>query len=289
MIRTVKDVPTQSRRDGRMTKQALGGSSDRAQVSDAGGQDADVSFVMPCYNEEALVGQTVRRFVTAFARAGHRLELVAVDNGSRDRTGDILRALADELPGVRPVRVDVNTGYGNGILSGIPHTTAPWVGIVPADGQVDAEDAVRLYEDAVASGQPVLAKARRRFRMDGLTRKFVSIAYNAFFRMLFPGVASLDINGLPKLMPRDVLLRMQLTSRQWLLDPEIMIKAHYMGVRVLEYNVFARARGNGLSHVRASTCWEFFTKLLKFRFSGELRDWRRSARSSDVGSVVGAA
>ena len=251
----------------------------------------DVSFVMPCYNEEAVVAQTVRRFVAAFERAGHRLELITVDNGSRDRTGEILRSLAEELPSVQPVRVAVNAGYGNGILSGLPHARAAWVGIVPADGQVDAEDAVRLYEDAVASGQPVLAKARRRFRMDGLTRKFVSIAYNAFFRMLFPGVASLDINGLPKLLPRDVVLRMQLSSRQWLLDPEIMIKAHYLGVRVLEYNVFARARGNGLSHVRASTCWEFFTKLLKFRFSGELRDWRRASRraSSDVGSVVGAA
>ncbi len=251
----------------------------------------DVSFVMPCYNEEALVGQTVRRFVTAFSRAGHDVELIAVDNGSGDRTGEILRQLAGELGCVRPVRVEVNAGYGNGILSGIPHARAAWVGIVPADGQVDAEDAVRLYEDAVACGQPVLAKARRRFRMDGLTRKFVSIAYNAFFRMLFPGVASLDINGLPKLLPRDVLARMQLTSRQWLLDPEIMIKAHYMGIRVLEYNVFARARGNGLSHVRASTCWEFFTKLLKFRFSGELRDWRRASGrgASDVKSVVGAA
>lgn len=251
----------------------------------------DVSFVMPCYNEEAVVAQTVRRFVAAFERAGHRLELITVDNGSRDRTGEILRSLEAELPSVHPVRVDVNSGYGNGILSGLSHARAAWVGIVPADGQVDAEDAVRLYEDAVASGQPVLAKARRRFRMDGATRKVVSIAYNAFFRMLFPGVASLDINGLPKLLPRDVVLRMQLSSRQWLLDPEIMIKAHYLGVRVLEYNVFARARGNGLSHVRASTCWEFFTKLLKFRFSGELRDWRRAAQrpSTDVGSVVGAA
>jgi hypothetical protein len=67
---------------------------------------------------------------------------------------------------------------------------------------------------------------------------------------------------------------MQLTSRQWFLDPEIMIKAHYLGVRVLEYNVFARMRGSGLSHVRASTCWEFLTALLRYRFSGELSRWR---------------
>ena len=135
----------------------------------------DVSFVMPAYNEAAIVGQTIRRVSGAFSRAGIRLELVVVDNGSRDRTGEIVRGLAGEIPGLVPHRVEVNVGYGNGILSGIPLCSAAWVGIIPADGQVDAEDAVRLYEDAVATGLPVLAKARRRFRMDGTSRKLVKL------------------------------------------------------------------------------------------------------------------
>ena len=249
----------------------------------------DVSFVMPAYNEEAIITQTIRRLVSAFERAGIRLELVVVDNGSRDRTGEIVHALAREIPAIVPHRVEQNIGYGNGVLTGLPICTAPWVGVIPADGQVDAEDAVRLYEDAVATGMPVLAKARRRFRMDGASRKLVSIAYNVFFRMLFPGVQSLDINGLPKLLPRDVVTRMQLTSRQWLLDPEIMIKAHYMGIRVLEYNCFARARGNGLSHVRATTMWEFFAALLRFRFSGTFAEWQREIAKSPALAAMPAS
>jgi dolichol-phosphate mannosyltransferase len=231
---------------------------------------------MPCYDEEAIVSQTVRRILGAFDRAGVDLEIVAVDNGSRDRTGALLAELSREDSRVLPVRVEQNIGYGNGVLTGFPHCRGAWIGVVPADGQVDAEDIVRLYEDAVASGEQVLAKARRRFRMDGLARKFVSVAYNLFFRMLWRRVDSLDINGLPKILPRPVVERMALTSRQWFLDPEIMIKAHYLGIRVLEYNVFARMRGSGLSHVRASTCWEFFVALLRYRFSGELRAWRLS-------------
>ena len=69
---------------------------------------------------------------------------------------------------------------------------------------------------------------------------------------------------------------MELRSRQWFLDPELMVKAHYLGVRVLEMNVFARMRGNGLSHVRMSTCWEFFVNLIGFRFGASLSRWRRS-------------
>ena len=79
---------------------------------------------------------------------------------------------------------------------------------------------------------------------------------------------------------------MRLTSRQWFLDPEIMIKGHYMGVPVLEYNVFARMRGSGLSHVRASTCWEFFRSLLRYRFSRELSAWRADAPSHGCGRRV---
>ncbi len=227
----------------------------------------NLSFVMPCYNEEAIVEYTIHRLLGAFEKAGYRVELVAVDNGSRDKTGEILRKLAAEDPRIVPHRVEINQGYGNGVLTGIPLCSAPWVGIIPADGQVDAEDVVRLYEAAVHSGQELIAKVRRRFRMDGLQRKVISVAYNVFIKLLWPGLGSIDVNGTPKLMPRDLLLRLNLRSKDWFLDPEIMIKSHQLGYRVLELNAFARMRGSGVSHVRTSTCWEFLRNLLRYRFT----------------------
>jgi glycosyltransferase involved in cell wall biosynthesis len=240
----------------------------------AGPGQPEISLVMPSYNEDAIVAQTIRRTLAAFDKAGYRVQLVAVDNGSRDRTGEIIGEIAAADARVVPHRVEVNQGYGFGILSGIPRCEAPWIGFIPADGQVDAEDLVRLYEEAVACEEPVVAKARRRFRMDGFTRKVVSVTYNTFFRSLWPRVASFDINGLPKILPRDVVRRMNLSSKDWFLDPEIMIKAHYLGVKVIEFNVFARMRSRGLSHVNAGTCWNFFAGLMRYRFSRELTAWR---------------
>ena len=234
---------------------------------------ADVSFVIPCYNEEDIVGYTLQRLASAFAKAGHVLELIVVDNGSSDRTGEVISAFASKNEHVIAHRVEVNEGYGFGVLSGLPLATAPWVGIIPADGQVDAEDVVRLYEAVVTTDGNVLGKVRRRFRMDGLYRKIVSTFYNVFVRALWPSLESIDVNGSPKLLPRDAVNNMDLRSRGWLLDPEIMIKAHYMGMHVLELNVFSRMRGNGVSHVRVGTCWEFLQNLLIFRFS---REWRRN-------------
>jgi hypothetical protein len=127
---------------------------------------------------------------------------------------------------------------------------------------------------------------RRRFRMDGFIRKLISIGYNAYVLMLWPGIGSVDINGNPLMLPRDVIEKMKLESTDWLLDPEMLIKAYYLDVRVLELNVFARMRGSGLSHVRASTCWSFFWQLLQFRFTGRLAAWREQA---GVGADSGRA
>ena len=243
---------------------------------------------MPCYNEEESVGLTARRLLAAFDAAGIRLELIAVDNGSSDRTGEIIHELARAHVGVRSHRVEVNQGYGHGLLSGVPLCRAPWVGFIPADGQVDAADVVQLYEAAAESNGNVVAKVRRRFRMDGLRRKLVSITYNLLVRMLWPRLDSLDVNGTPKILPREALLAMRLQSTGWFLDPEIMIKAHYMGLRVLEFNAFARMRGRGVSHVRAETCWEFLRSLLVYRFSGRMAAWRSEVRTDASGTDANA-
>ena len=107
--------------------------------------------MIPCYNEEGVVSSTIKRLLDEFSRSGYRLEVIAVDNGSHDKTGEILRNWAVKTSSVIHHRVDVNEGYGKGVLCGLPLATAPWVGIIPADGQVDAVDVVRLYEVAASS------------------------------------------------------------------------------------------------------------------------------------------
>lgn len=240
----------------------------------------DLSLVMPCFNESENVPHTIPRLVKTFQQAECRFEVVAIDNGSTDSTWAKLGALAEQFPGiVRPVRVEKNIGYGNGILQGIRNATGTWIGTVAADGQVDAEDVFRLYEACADSDGRVLGKVRRRYRMDGVTRKFISVGYNVFIHLLWPSLGSWDVNGQPRMFRRDVAAAMDLQSTNWLLDPEMLIKAHYMGVRVIEVNVFARMRGNGISHVRMATCWEFFSYLIAFRFSGRLKSWQQSVAS----------
>lgn len=245
-------------------------------------RSASLSMVMPCYNEQDILSYTVPKLLEEFDKSGYQLELIAVDNGSGDTTGEIIQAFAKKYPAVVYHRVDVNEGYGKGALAGVKIASAPWIGIIPADGQVDAEDVVRLYEAVLSTDGNVVGKVRRRFRMDGILRKLVSSGFNLFVRLLWPRLESIDVNGSPKILPAKLFEVLDLQSKNWLLDVELMIKAHYLGVHVLELNVFARMRGNGLSHVRPITCWEFFKHLLIFRFSPSMKRWTSIAFSEQL-------
>lgn len=230
---------------------------------------------MPCYNEEESITYTIPRLCNEFEQAGCEIELIACDNGSWDRTGEIIQRLHDEGYPIVPHRVEVNEGYGNGVLQSVTKCTAPWIGIVPADGQVDAEDVVRLYHAVSNATRPVVGKVHRRFRLDGPRRAVISFFYNAFMLALWPGLGTLDVNGSPKMLRRVDLDRMDLQSKDWLLDPELMIKSYMMGLTLLEINVFSRMRESGSSHVQATTALQFFSRLLRYKFGGSLKEWRR--------------
>ena len=82
--------------------------------------EPDISFIMPCYNEQEVIPYTIPQLLSAFERAGHVLELVVCDNGSFDDTGKVIGELqASGLPIVSH-RVEVNEGYGKGVLESIP-------------------------------------------------------------------------------------------------------------------------------------------------------------------------
>jgi glycosyltransferase involved in cell wall biosynthesis len=229
-----------------------------------------ISLVIPCYNEASSIRSTATRIIDAFHGQRIQIELVLVDNGSTDKTGAIIDELvAEGLPVVKET-VAVNRGYGHGILSGLKRCTGKYAGFLCADSQVDAADVARVAEIAINSETAKLVKVRRRFRMDGMHRKVISILYNVMANVVFGGLHSIDINGNPKILPREYLQRMELRSEDWFLDPEVMIKAKRLGLPVYEFNVLGQMRAEGLSHVRSSTMWEFFLNLMRYRFNSDL-------------------
>jgi len=246
------------------------------QLLDAGALgDPELSLVMPCYNEEKCLELVVPPLVEQFRKAGVQLQLVLVDNGSTDHTADVIdRLVARGMPITKGI-VPVNQGYGLGVLSGYALCRGRYVGHLCADGQVAPDSVLTVYRTLRAAPGPALAKARRRFRQDGWVRKIVSIVYNAGMQLIFPGMPSIDINGNPKILPAHILRLMDLTSRDWFLEAEVMLKARHLRLMVFEIDVPGFPRQEGRSHVRLATVLEFVRNIAAYRLGGLSRAWRK--------------
>ncbi len=239
------------------------------------GKNPEVTLVMPCYNEEDSLPVTVPELFDVFGADGSSLELVLVDNGSKDKTSEIIDNLIAAGYPIKKICLSLNQGYGGGVLAGLNVCETPVVGYLCADGQVSAEDTLMAYRLIKGREDRTITKVRRKFRKDSLKRKIVSIVYNGMMQALYGGLGAIDINGNPKIFSLKTLRAMELSSRDWFLDPELIIKAKHMGLRVIEIDVEGIARRGGTSNVRTSTCIEFLKNILLYRFGSSLKSWRQ--------------
>lgn len=233
----------------------------------------DFSLVVPLYNEEATVCGVASGLISEFRNGGCTFELVLVENGSLDGTGAKILGLREAFPEIRHVRVERNEGYGWGVLRGLSEATGRTVGFMGGDGQISAGDVKRVWETARANPGS-LVKVRRVRRFDGPIRVLTSAGFNALMRLCF-GCVSRDINGTPKLFPGEWLTNMQLESKDWFLDAEVLLKAAALGKNVVEVDVAFRKREAGLSHVRWSAVLEFLRNIARYRLGREWIEWKR--------------
>lgn len=242
----------------------------------------ELSLVIPCYNEQTSLRHTVYGILDPFRRSNINLQLVLVNNGSTDQTEEVIDNLISEGHPITKVAISHNQGYGFGILRGFEQCLSPVVGFLHADGQISPEDVVAIYNQVVNSKRNILSKARRINRQDGWKRKIVSICYNAVMFVVFGHLGGGDVNASPKMLTRENLDSMQLVSTDWFLDPEMMIKAKYLDLDIVETEVEGLPRHAGESNVRISTILEFIKNILRYRLSESFRDWRSEIKAQKL-------
>lgn len=224
-----------------------------------------LSLAIPLYDEEGNVGAVAADLLAVFRKASVPLQLILVDNGSRDGTRGVIEALAASEPEIVGVYLERNEGYGGGILAGMARADEDTevVGYMWGDGQVEGSDVIRVYRRLVAEKADI-AKARRVERIDGWRRAFISKCYNTLTLWLFH-VTSPDTNGCPKMFTREAWQRLHPSSADWFIDAEVMIGVANQGMRIAEVDVVGRARHSGQSKVGSGTVVEFCLNLLKTR------------------------
>lgn len=217
-----------------------------------------LSIVVPCHNEAENLPLLIPQLVSALSPLRDTYEIIVVDNASTDNTQEIVRTLHERFPSVRAVS-EPEKGFGNAILRGLRESSGDVIGYIHADNQMSSETILRIYHKLIQNKLDI-CKATRINRHDGFVRFVITKVYNLLFRLMF-SVTQRDINGSPKLFTRSFYEKARLESRDWFIDPEIIIKAKRMGAKIDELEIITFRRKAGVSQVRMATVMEFIRNM----------------------------
>jgi glycosyltransferase involved in cell wall biosynthesis len=156
---------------------------------------ADVSIVIPAYNEAGAIGAVIKGLVEAFPEA----ELIVVNDGSQDDTG----AIACEA-GARVIEHDRNRGYGSALRTGTLNAGRDYVLFCDSDGQHSVEDVGRLID--ACNQHDMVVGARGQDSHSPLRRRPGKFIIRAFADHL-AGEKIPDLNSGLRMIRRDVLLK----------------------------------------------------------------------------------
>lgn len=193
-----------------------------------------LSIVIPAYNEEdgiAAIAERVLRTRDALREVGiENLELLVVDDGSRDRTADVAAA----IEGVRLIRHPKNRGYGAALKTGFGQARGEFVGFLDADGTYPPEHFPALCQQALAGSELVVGS-----RMAGATSQMPRTRRigNFFFASLLSLLAHQRVtdsaSGM-RVFRRDLLSRLYPLPDGLNLTPVMSTRALHEGIKITE-------------------------------------------------------
>jgi dolichyl-phosphate beta-glucosyltransferase len=201
-----------------------------------------ISIVIPAFNESARLGPTLDRVLEFICEQSWDVEVIVVDDGSRDGTAELVREYARRSPIVRLVQNEGNRGKGYSVRNGVLHAQGAIVLFTDADLSSPIEEAPKLIA-ALEAGADV-AIGSRWVRSDLQTQR-QSVARQVMgrtFNLLLRALLSLDFKDTQcgfKAFRRTAAITLFSLQRTegWGFDPEILFLANRLGFRVAEIPV----------------------------------------------------
>jgi glycosyltransferase involved in cell wall biosynthesis len=196
-----------------------------------------LSVVMPVYNERTTVETIIRRVLAVPLR----IELIVVDDGSKDGTGEILDRLQQELKFT--LRHQANAGKGAALRNGFTSVTGDIVVIQDADLEYSPEEYPALIElilsghADVVFGSRFLGRHRVFMFTHYLGNRIVTLATNILYNTMLT-----DMETCYKVMRTEVLRSFTLQSNSFDIEPEITAKVFKRGYRVYEIPILYAGR-----------------------------------------------
>jgi len=224
--------------------------------------NVSISVFFPCYNEQDNITRVVEQALTVLEKLNADFEVIIVNDGSSDSTGQIADELAAQKDRVKVVHHRTNLGYGAALQTGFKAATKELVFYTDGDGQFDINEMpplLRLME------QYDIVSCYRLNRQDNLVRKINGWCWTKLVCLLF-GMKIRDIDCAFKLYKKEIFDNIKVVSTGALIDAEILARAVRKGYRVTQQGIHHYPRTAGAqTGANLRVILRAFKELLKLR------------------------
>lgn len=229
-----------------------------------------LSVVMPAYNEEVVIAETVHTAVEALAGWTDDFEIIVVNDGSKDKTPDIVAELAKDDQRIRLLTHEQNQGYGAALVSGFEAIAKDMVFFMDSDGQFDIDELERFFP-LIEQYDAVLGY--RIDRQDTWMRKLNAWGWKMLVRLVFR-LRVRDVDCAFKLYRSRFFREQRLETRGAMINTEILYKFKRAGYSYTEVGVrHLPRRGGRATGARPAVIMRAFRELITFAYK-----WRQEEK-----------
>ncbi|NCD33561.1 MAG: glycosyltransferase [Spartobacteria bacterium] len=221
----------------------------------------DVSIVAPVYNEEECVGLLCDRLNNCLSIMNFSYEIILIDDGSKDRSWELMKEKALTIPHLKLIRLRRNFGQTAAMSAGFHHAAGDVIITMDADLQNDPNDIPRLLEK-MTDDIDVVSGWRRHRKDKMVTRRLPSMMANRLISYI-TGVALHDYGCTLKAYRRDVIKNVHLYGEMHRFIPAL---ASWVGGNVTEIEVTHHPRTLGTSKYGLGRTWRVILDLITVKF-----------------------
>jgi dolichol-phosphate mannosyltransferase len=250
-----------------------------------------LSFVIPAFNEEDCIEDTLRTLEAIIKNKNLPYEIVVVNDGSIDGTLAKAARYAKRNGNVKVISYAKNIGKGHAVKTGFMETTGDVVVFADSDMEINLE-MISNYLEALKYGDIVIASKRHSSsRVEvPLVRKILSISFNALVRLL-TGVPLNDTQSGLKAMKKTAFIDIfpRLAVKRYAFDVELLVVAHLYGLNIVEMPVDLKLDAS----FKAKQIWLMFIDLLGIAYRLRVIHWyqrqlpRKNGFQNAVSLVLG--
>ncbi|MDQ3098854.1 MAG: glycosyltransferase family 2 protein [bacterium] len=202
----------------------------------------ELSVFFPAYNEEDTIESTVLKAVDECQKIADIYEIIIVNDGSRDKTGEIIEILSKNNSYIKIITHSPNRGYGGALKSGMYAAQYKYIAFNDSDGQFDFSQ-IERFLPYIAEYSLIIGY--RTNRIEGIRRLANAKAWSFLINILF-GLHVKDVDCAFKLFNQEILQTIQpLQSEGALISTEFLVKAKRAGFKIKEVPVDHLPRKGG--------------------------------------------